>query len=72
MIDVIIPAYNAEKTLQRAVQSVLNQPELSTLWIVDDASNDNTLAFAESFLLKALLARYHTKSALNEWGKIAA
>lgn len=49
MIDVIIPAYNAEKTLQRAVQSVLNQPELSTLWIVDDASNDNTLAFAESF-----------------------
>lgn len=48
MIDVIIPCYNAEHTLQRAVQSVLNQPELGTLWIIDDASNDNTLQLAQS------------------------
>lgn len=49
MIDVIIPCYNAEATLQRAVQSVLNQPELGTLWLVDDGSTDGTLALAESF-----------------------
>lgn len=49
MIDVIIPCFNAEQTLQRAVQSVLNQPELGTLWLVDDGSSDNTLALAESF-----------------------
>lgn len=47
MIDVIIPCYNAEETLVRAVQSVLNQPELGTLWIVDDGSSDNTLALAK-------------------------
>lgn len=47
MIDVIIPCYNAEETLVRAVQSVLNQLELGTLWIVDDGSSDNTLALAK-------------------------
>lgn len=47
MIDVIIPAYNAEKTLLRAVQSVLNQAELGTLWLIDDASTDHTRALAE-------------------------
>ncbi|WGE85099.1 glycosyltransferase family 2 protein [Actinobacillus equuli] len=47
MIDVIIPCYNAEQTLVRAVQSALNQPELGTLWLVDDASTDNTLALAQ-------------------------
>ncbi|MDH2997761.1 glycosyltransferase [Pasteurellaceae bacterium LFhippo2] len=49
MIDVIIPCYNTEKTLQRAVQSVLNQPELGTLWLVDDGSTDGTLALAKLF-----------------------
>lgn len=47
MIDVIIPCYNAESTLVRAVQSVLNQPELGILWLVDDDSSDNTLALAQ-------------------------
>ncbi|MCT8524874.1 glycosyltransferase family A protein [Glaesserella parasuis] len=49
MIDVIIPCYNAEQTLQQAVQSVLNQAELGTLWIIDDASTDNTFALAKQF-----------------------
>ena len=49
MIDVIIPCYNAEQPLQRAVQSVLNQAELGTLWISDDASTDNTFALAKQF-----------------------
>lgn len=47
MIDVIIPCYNAENTLVRAVQSVLNQPELNLLWLIDDGSTDNTLALAQ-------------------------
>lgn len=46
MIDVIIPCFNAEPTLARAVQSVLAQPELGTLWLIDDASTDGTLALA--------------------------
>lgn len=48
MIDVIIPCYNAEQTLVRAVQSALNQPELGKIWLVDDGSTDNTLELALS------------------------
>lgn len=47
MIDVIIPCYNAETTLVRAVQSALNQAELNLLWLIDDGSTDNTLALAK-------------------------
>ncbi|AGK00798.1 hypothetical protein EPMMONJG_01313 [Mannheimia haemolytica] len=47
MINVIIPCYNAENTLVRAVQSVLNQSGLNLLWLIDDASTDNTLALAK-------------------------
>lgn len=49
MIDVIIPCYNAEATLQRAVQSALNQPELGTIWIIDDGSTDSTFSLAKQF-----------------------
>lgn len=41
-LDVIVPCYNAAATLSRAVQSCLKQPEMSTLWLIDDASNDDT------------------------------
>ena len=47
MIDVIIPCFNAEKTLMRAAESVLAQSELGTLWLIDDASTDHTLVVAE-------------------------
>lgn len=41
-LDVIIPCYNASATLQRAVSSCLQQPELNQLWLIDDASSDDT------------------------------
>ena len=47
LIDVIIPCYNAAQTLERAVKSVLNQPHLGTLWLIDDASTDQTLSLAQ-------------------------
>lgn len=64
MIDVIIPCFNAEQTLQRAVQSVLVQPELGTLWLVDDGSTDGTLALATQ-----LQAQYPNKIQLESLPK---
>ena len=46
LIDVVIPCYNACATLARAVASVMAQPQVSRLWLVDDASSDQTLSLA--------------------------
>ncbi|WP_373752984.1 glycosyltransferase, partial [Neisseria weixii] len=41
-LDVIIPCYNAATTLETAVKSALLQAEVQNVWLVDDASTDNT------------------------------
>ena len=39
-VSVIVPVYNAEKTLSRSVESVLAQTELDwELWLVNDGSS---------------------------------
>lgn len=46
-----MPVYNAEDTLEKAIQSILNQKHSKfILNIVDDCSTDNSLAIAQSFL----------------------
>lgn len=46
---VIIAAYNAETTLERAVCSALAQADVSEVCIVDDGSTDGTAALAQRF-----------------------
>ena len=48
-VSVIIPTYNREATLKRAVESVLNQTYTDfELIIVDDGSTDNTRQLVEN------------------------
>lgn len=48
LISIVMPAYNAEKTLEHAVQSVIQQTYTQwELWIVDDCSTDQTYCIAE-------------------------
>ncbi|MFH1862031.1 MAG: glycosyltransferase, partial [bacterium] len=52
MISVIIPAYNAEKTLPLTLRALQNQTMPRSLYeviVVDDASTDNTAAVAREF-----------------------
>jgi glycosyltransferase involved in cell wall biosynthesis len=42
MISVITPVYNSEKFLNKAIESVLMQPEVSEHLIIDDGSTDNS------------------------------
>jgi glycosyltransferase involved in cell wall biosynthesis len=42
MVSVIIPVNNAEKTIGRAIKSVINQPYVQQLILVNDASTDNS------------------------------
>jgi glycosyltransferase involved in cell wall biosynthesis len=42
-LSIIIPVYNAENFLVRAIESVLQQPEVSELILVQDGSTDRSL-----------------------------
>ncbi len=45
MISFVIPAYNAEKTIKRAIDSCINQKDKSLEYeivVVNDGSTDNT------------------------------
>ena len=42
-ISIIIPVYNAEKNVKRAVESVLQQKECGEVILVKDRSPDNAL-----------------------------
>ena len=41
-LGVIIPAYNAEKTIRRCLESVLSNRCVRKVAVVDDGSSDNT------------------------------
>ena len=41
-VCVIIPSFNARRTIARAVSSALGQPEVAEVFVVDDASTDAT------------------------------
>lgn len=49
MISVITPVYNAEFFLERTIQSVLIQKEVSEYLLVDDGSTDNSWKIIQSY-----------------------
>lgn len=46
---VLIAAYNAEATLERAIVSALEAPETAEVCVIDDASQDGTLRCAQAW-----------------------
>ena len=50
LIGVVIPTYNREKTIGRAIESVLSQTHLpDEIIVIDDGSEDNTRKVVESY-----------------------
>ncbi|WKK67348.1 glycosyltransferase family 2 protein [Lutimonas zeaxanthinifaciens] len=47
-ISVIIPVFNAEMFLKRAVSSALDQKEVKEVLLIEDNSNDDSLKLCES------------------------
>lgn len=50
-LGIILPVYNGEKTIKRAIQSVISQtyPHWK-LYVINDASTDNTLSILNEFI----------------------
>ena len=46
-VSVIIPVYNAEKFLQKAVESAVYLDEVGEIILIEDQSPDNALALAK-------------------------
>lgn len=62
-VSVVIPAWNSESTLERALNSVRTQSlSAAEVWIVDDASTDPTVQLARSFIQKHRLTGWHVKA----------
>lgn len=50
MISIIVPCYNAEKTINRTIGSLINQTERDyEIVLVDDGSSDNTSSICDAF-----------------------
>lgn len=72
-ITVLIPARNEEATIQRCIESVLNQSrQANQIIVVDDASTDNTLKILKKYTKKALILSLNAstghKSHAQEYG----
>ncbi|MEQ1708141.1 MAG: glycosyltransferase [Terricaulis sp.] len=58
-VAVLIAAYNAEATLERAVVSALAQPETGEVCIVDDGSTDATATLARALAARDARVAFH-------------
>ena len=64
-VSVVIPAYNAAKFIEEAIQSVLAQTQPSwELIVVDDGSTDNTAAIVQQYSLED--SRIHLIQQVNQ------
>ena len=62
LVSIVIPAYNAEKTLKRMLDSVTGQTWQNTqIILVDDGSRDNTLRIAREAAERDARIQVHTQ-----------
>ena len=74
-VSVVIPAYNEETRIARAIQSVLNQSlPVKEIIVVDDGSSDNTAKVVEKFggFVKCIHQTNHGLAAARNIGIISS
>ena len=76
-ISIVVPAYNAEKSIERCVRSVLNQDFNDfELIVVDDGSQDSTATIVQrlankdariTLIRKKMEARWQPEQQVSVW-----
>ena len=69
-VAVVIAAYNAADTVAIAVRSALAEPEVTEVWVIDDASTDDT--FARAAACEDGSGRLHVRRQATNGGPSAA
>jgi glycosyltransferase involved in cell wall biosynthesis len=69
-ISIIIPLYNAEKTLEKCLNAIFSSRYKNfEVLVVDDGSTDNSIKIAESFSCKILKLKHNQgPSVARNWG----
>ena len=63
-VDIVMPVYNAAKTIEESIQSVLNKTHQEfRLWIVDDGSTDGTQEVCQKYVTDS---RIHYKKIVHQ------
>jgi glycosyltransferase involved in cell wall biosynthesis len=63
LVSVLMPAYNSEKYIAQAIQSILDQTHSNfELCIINDGSTDNTLAVIDQFNDPRIIKINHSKN----------
>ena len=66
-VSVIIPVYNCESFIEKAIESVLLQPEVFEIIVVNDGSTDDSLSLIEALQKEDdRIKIYHHKNAVNK------
>ena len=67
LVSVIIPVYNGERFIEKAINSALQQPEVLEVIVVNDGSTDKTLNIVEQLQVKnSKILIYHHKNKENK------
>jgi len=66
-VSVIIPVYNCERFIEKAINSAVLQAEVSEIVVVDDGSTDGSLLILEQLALEnPIIKVYHHKNKVNK------
>ncbi|MEO0119589.1 MAG: glycosyltransferase family A protein, partial [candidate division WOR-3 bacterium] len=68
MIIFIVPAYNAEKTIGKCIESILAQNIEKEVIIVDNGSTDNTANIIKKYPVKYILETKKSPAAARNRG----
>ncbi len=71
-VSIIIPVYNREKYIERAINSCVNLPQTGEVLVIDDGSTDNSKQIIKNIAKKNSIIKYITHPDKKNHGRSAS